>query len=249
MRKPVGPVLLVIALACAAPPAQAAEVNFNAGIVGAFPIAAFAEKDGIIHQAPYGWSARGGGAETGFGFNLELETRVGKVTWVGFRFGYVRHGADASGVKDFVNGVPDTSGTRGEITALDGAWACTSIGLPVRFVARDYKWGTTYLKLDVGWTRVTCSYDGVMDEPTGTERPVEAQFGYGNQFFLSGGLGADFRVGKALAVIAEVKYYYTYTRGAEATSTIAGSVIRSQLYYDTQTVEVLVGVRMPLGGI
>jgi hypothetical protein len=245
-------VLLLIAAAVAsgALPACASEVNISGSIVGAFPVGAFAEKEGIIYQAPYGWSARGGGAGTGLGFNLEIETRVGNVTWIGFRFGYMGYGADASAVRDYINSLPDTSAGADEITALDGSWTNTFISFPFRFVARNFETGSTYLKFDLGWVKVGTSYEGtVTEEDPPSERPVEAQFNYGNNFFLAGGVGADFRVSGSIAILAEVKYVYMFTHGSEATSTVSARSIRSELNFDLKTVEVVVGVRIPVGGI
>jgi opacity protein-like surface antigen len=242
--------LTATALALISLPVGAAEVNVNGALVGAFPIGAFGERDNIIYQAPYGWSARGGGAGTGLGFNLEIETQVGKVTWIGFRFGYVEHGADASAVKDYINSIPDPPDSVDEITALDGSWTNTFISFPVRFVARDFNTGSTYLKFDFGWVKVGTQYEGtVREEDPPSERPVEAEFNYGNKFFLAAGLGADFRVSKSLAILAEVKYVYMFTHGSEATSTVAGRPIRTELNFDLKTVEVVVGVRIPVGGI
>jgi len=242
--------LCALALGCAASTAGAAEVNFGGTIVGAFPVGAFADTEGIIGQSPYGWRAIGGAAGTGFGFNLELETRVGKVTWVGLRFGYVKYGADATDLRNYINSVPDTSSTPQEVTAMDGTWTNTFISFPFRFIARDFQSGNAYLKFDIGWVKVTNSYEGTVrlgDPPA--DNPFTADFKLGNQFFLAGGVGVDFRVGKSLAIIAEVRYNYIFLGGAEATSTVGLRTIRSVQDFNPQTVEVVVGVRIPLGGI
>jgi hypothetical protein len=250
MRVSLALLLCTLALGCAALPAYAAEVNFAGTIVGAFPVGAFADKEGIISQSPYGWRAIGGAAGTGFGFNLELETRVGKVTWLGLRFGYVKYGADATDLRNYINSVPDTSSTPQEVTAMDGAWTHTFISFPVRFIARDFKSGNTCIRVDIGWVKVTNSYDGTVsygDPPA--DQPFTSDFNLGNQFFLAAGVGVDFRVGKSLAIITEVRYNYIFLGGAEATSTAGLKTIRALQDFNAQTVEVVVGVRIPLGGI
>lgn len=251
MKTSLALIVSAVIASSAASPAGAAEVNFNGTLVGAFPVGAFAEKDGIIKQASYGWSALGGAAGTGLGFNLELETKIGKVTWVGFRFGYVKYGADATEVMDFINSRPDTSGVEDEISALDATWTHTFMSFPVRFVAREFKSGSTYLRFDIGWVRVTNSYEGTYRvESPPAEQPVEFEIKFGNQFFLGGGVGADFRVGKSVAILAEVRYNYIFFSGAESVATTPGEdPFRVLSRFDAQTVEVVVGVRIPLSGI
>ncbi|MGD9401893.1 MAG: outer membrane beta-barrel protein [bacterium] len=250
MRKSHALILFALSVACLAQAAGAAEVNLNAAIVGAFPVGTFADKDNIIYQAPYGWSARGGGAGTGLGFNLEVETRVGGVTWVGFRFGYLEYSADAGAAKDFINSKPDTSGSVDEITELEASWTNTFMSFPVRFVARDFKTGSTYLKLDIGWAKVATRYEGTMREgDPGVDRAVEAEFKYGNQFFLAAGIGADYRVWESLAILAELKFTWIFTWSAETTAAIGGRTVRSELNTDIQSVDLSVGVRLPVGGI
>lgn len=250
MKTPLAMIIFAAAVGCAALSAGAAEVNFNATLVGAIPVGAFAEKEHIISQSSYGWTATGGAAGMGLGLNLELETRVGKVTWVGLRFGYVKHGADATDLKNFVNSIPDTSATAGDVTAMDGTWTQTFISFPVRFIARDFESASTYLRFDIGWVKVTNSYEGTVssgDPPA--ERSFASDFKFGNQFFLAGGVGVDFRVGKSLAITAEVRYSHVFLRGAEATSSVGTKVARAVQDFDMRTVELVVGVRIPLGGI
>jgi hypothetical protein len=243
-------VLCAVLALGAALPSAAGEVNFNGTLVGAFPVGGFADKDGIVKQAPYGWSALGGAAGTGLGFNLEIETRIGKVTWLGFRFGYVKYGGDASEVMDYINSRPDTSGVEDEITALDATWTHTFMSFPVRFVARDFKSGSTYLRFDIGWVRVTNCYEGTYSvEAPPAEEAIEFDARFGNQFFLAGGVGADFRVGKSLAVIAELRYNYIFSSGVEGLTTVAGQSYKIHGRFDAQTVEAVVGLRIPLSGI
>lgn len=242
-------VLLAASLLSAALPA-AAEFNFAATLVGALPIGTFAEKDGIIGAAPYGWRAVGGGAETGFGFNLELETRVGKVTWVGLRFGYVKHGADAGDLMRYINSLPDTSAAPEEITAMEGDWTETFISVPVRFIAREFRTGSTYLRFDIGWAKVTGTYDGtVRYEDPPAEETFTSEFKFGNQFFLAGGVGVDFMVGESLSIVAEAGYCRIFLSGAEATGAVGPRTVNSIQDFDIQTVEFALGVRIPLGGI
>jgi opacity protein-like surface antigen len=240
----------ILATGCMAFPSLAAEVNLGTTIVGAFPVGAFAEKENIIDQAPYGWSARGGGAETGFGFNLELETRIAKVVMAGFRFGYVKYGADAADVRAYINDILSRLDPSGEVTALDATWTHTFMSFPFRFIARDFSSGRTYVRLDIGWVKATNGFDGNIrfDDPPG-ETGFASEFNLGNQFFLAVGAGLDIRVGEKYAVITEVRYTHIFSDGSEATASVAGSVIRAEQRFDTQTVEVAVGVRIPISGI
>lgn len=250
MRSALPLVMGIVIVVSAAFPSVAAEVNLNATVVGAVPVGSFAESEHIINQAPYGWSASGGGASTGFGFNLELETRVKSIVMVGFRFGYVKYGADAADVQTFINGFLDASGSESEVTALDATWAHTIMSFPVRFIARDYDWGNTYVRFDVGWVKVGNSFDGTirLEDPP-MDQSFASDFNLGNQFFLAGGLGVDFRVGKNYAIITEVRFNQIFSRGAEATASVGGSAIRAEMNFDTQTVEIVVGLRIPLSGI
>jgi opacity protein-like surface antigen len=240
----------ILIAGCAAFPSIAAEVNFGATVTGAIPVGAFAEKENIIDQARYGWSARGGGANTGFGFNLELETRIAKVVMAGFRFGYVKYGADAADVRAYINDILDRFESGAEVTALDASWTHTFMSFPFRFIARDFKSGKTYVRLDVGWVKVSNSFDGSIrsEDPPG-ESSFASDFNLGNQFFLALGAGVDFRVGKNYAIITEVRYNYIFSDGAEATTSVVGTGIRAEQRFNTQTVEIAVGLRIPLSGM
>jgi hypothetical protein len=83
----------------------------------------------------------------------------------------------------------------------------------------------------------------------GVDRAVEAEFKYGNQFFLAAGIGADYRVWESLAILAELKFTWIFTWSAETTAAIGGRTVRSELNTDIQSVDLSVGVRLPVGGI
>ena len=231
-------------------PALAADVNFGAMLVGAIPIGPFSDEESIIDQSAYGWSARGGGAGTGFGFELLLETRISKITWAGLRFEYAECGADAGEAMSSINGLLETAGLDSTVTGLDASWAQTYIGFPFRFIARDFKSGCTYVRFDIGWVKIINTYEGTVTSanPRGGSS-FNSEFNFGNQFFLVGGLGVDFRAGDKIAVTAEVRYSHVFLSGAEATASMAGQIVQVGQSYDMRTVEIAVGVRIPISGI
>lgn len=250
MKRILSVVVAILITGCTALPLIAAEVNFAATVAGAIPVGAFAEKENVIDQADYGWSARGGWAKTGFGLNLELETRVAKVVMAGFRFGYLKYGADPADVQAYINDILDRAGTGGEVTELDATWTHAFMSFPFRFIARDFESGKTYVRLEIGWVKVNNGFDGnIRLEIPPVETSFASEFDLGNQFFLAVGAGIDFRVWDKYAIITEVKYNHIFSDGSEASTSIMGTVVRAVQRFDTQTVEIAVGLRIPLSGI
>jgi opacity protein-like surface antigen len=242
-------VLLSAAVSSAAAGA-AAEVNFAATLEGSMPVGALGDKDNIIDPSAHGWAGSGGGAETGFGFSLEIEKRVSRIGFVGFRFGYVEHGAGADGVRDFINSELAAAESGSQVTALDAQWKSAFLCFPIRFIARDFSRGNAYVRLDIGWAKVGYILDGTLaSEAPAAEQAIRADCNMGNHFFFGVGLGADFQLGERLAVVAEVRYGNILMSGAEATATIAGLSLRSVQNFNMQTVQIAVGVRLPISGI
>jgi hypothetical protein len=230
--------------------ARALEVNFAPTVTAVFPMGAFAESEGIIHQAPYGWSASGGGANTGFGFNLEIETRLTDVIMMGFRFGYVKHNADAAGVERFINDMFEHDGTAAEVSSLDASWTHTFMSFPIRAIAQRTGWGETYLRFDIGWVKIKNSFDGEMlaGEPQ-TRTSFSSDYALGSHFFLAGGGGVDFDLGGGYSVIAEIRYNFIFPGGADATASVGGTTIRAVQDFNPRTLDIVVGLRIPLSGV
>ena len=241
--------LVIVFFGCIAP-AAVAEVNFGVSLAGAIPVGTFADKEGIIQDARFGYSAVGGAAKAGLGFNLELETRVSKVMMLGFRFGYVKYGADAADVRRYINNYIEANPElEGEVTSLDATWTHTFMSFPIRAIAREASWGRTYLRFDIGWVKIKNSFDGGMVLGEYGEQSFSSDFNLGSQFFLAGGVGADIKVGDRYAIIAEFRYNHIFSDGAEATATIVTGTITARQDFNTQTVEFVVGLRIPLSGI
>jgi hypothetical protein len=207
------------------------------------PMGDFGETDNIIEPTGEGtYNASGGGAETGYGFNLEFEFEVWPRLFAGGRFGYLRHDADAGDIME--QGL-----TPPEVTDIEAVWTWTALGVFGRAVFLETPGLDLYGRFDMGASKMKNAFDVDFEIPDIGRSVVSADFDLGNQFYFAGSVGAEYRLSSSLAVVGQVRITHYLSDGAEASAAVSQYTLTGTQQYDTQIVDLTVGVRIPLSGI
>jgi hypothetical protein len=225
---------------------HAAEFNLSVSAGGAVPVGDFGKKTDIIGSTSGSdsYSAVGGAAETGFGFDVELEAGVARRVFVGGTFGYSRHSADA---KDLIeSGIPSLASL---VKGVDAAWTFSCLGGFVRVVALESPTLSLYGKLGIGMAKVKNTFDVTLDLGPFGESTFTSDFNLGNQIYLTGGLGGEYRVFERVWLVGEVRLKHVNTDGAEATAHFSEYEITGAQNFNTRSLDIMAGLRFPLSGI
>jgi hypothetical protein len=236
-----------------------AQTQFNVAVsVGpSLPIGDFKETTDIITpNEEGGYDAGGGGAETGFGFNIELEVRAASRIFVGGRFGYSRLGANADDLmKSLMTG--DSGGLmRSEmdeeemsITGIEANWTLTTLGAYVRIVALDTPRLDLYGRFGMGTTKMKNAFDVTVEVPSFGTQTLTSEFDLGDQFLFAGTVGLEYAVSQRAYLFGELKISHMMSDGAEATASLSTYSIKGTQRYEADVLDVMVGLRIPLSGI
>jgi hypothetical protein len=224
---------------------QAAPFNLTFSIGPSMPVGDFGEKEDIVEVGYSGtYDATGGGAETGIAFNIELEVQAARRVYVGGRFGYSRHGADAS---DIVN----TFLMINDITEVDANWTFTTLGAFVRVVAVETPAMSIYGRGGLGASKMKNSFDVTFpaEEPGGQTATFTSDFDLGNQFYFAATVGLEYRLSERIHLIGEFRFTNLRSDGAEATASFMEYSLTGTQAYNTSIFDAVFGVRIPLSGI
>lgn len=245
MRRSIAAAVMGILLLLAAG-SQAYAARFDLTISGGpgFPVGDFGKKTDIIEPSLQGYGAVGGAAETGFGFNVELEVKVLPRVFVGGRFGYLRHGADATDIME--NLIEPVAPDVEDVEAL---WTLTSLGVFGRVVALDLPFLDLYGRLGMGTASMKNTFDVVSEVAPGVTVTLTSDFDMGNQFFFAFAVGAEYQVFPMFCLVTELRFTHVLSDGAEATSSFGQYRFTGIQKFDTQIFDIMVGVRIPLSGI
>jgi hypothetical protein len=225
--------------------ARAAEFNLTVSAVSAVPFGDFAKKTGIVEATSDStYSAVGGAAESGFGFNVEIDVRVVPRVFVGGEFGYSRHNADATDLVE--NGLSDLAPF---VKNLDATWTFSSLGCFARVIALDTPVFGLYGRVGIGVAKVKNSFDVVLDVPLMGEAQFTSDFDLGNVLYLTGGVGGEFKVAGWASLVGELRLRHVNTDGAKATAAFSTYEITGTQNFQTQTFDIVIGLRFPLSGI
>jgi opacity protein-like surface antigen len=232
--------LFVFSAAC-----HAAPFNLTFSVGPSMPVGDFGEKEDIVELGYFGtYDATGGGAETGIGFNVELEVQAARRIYAGGRFGYSRHGADAS---DIVNTFLMING----VTEVDANWTFTTLGAFVRVVALQTPVMSIYGRGGLGASKMKNSFDVTFpaEEPGGQTATITSDFDLGSQFYFAGTLGLEYRLSERIHLISEFRFTNLRSDGAEATASFMEYSLTGTQAYNTSIFDAVFGVRIPLSGI
>jgi hypothetical protein len=76
-----------------------------------------------------------------------------------------------------------------------------------------------------------------------------SDFALGNHLTFTAGMGIEYRLRERLWLLAELRLNQVFSDGAEATASIGGTGLAGTQRFDTQCLEIVAGVRIPLSGI
>lgn len=232
--------IALLATAC-----YAAPFNLMLSAGPTVPMGAFAEKEDIIDLGFRGtYDATGGGAETGFGFNVELEVQAASRVYAGGRFGYARLGADAGDLVDTflsINGVTDVEAT----------WTFTTVGLFARVIALETPMMSIYGRGGLGTSKMKNSFDVNFPAagPGGQTISATSDFGLGSQFYFAGTLGVEYKLSERIHLMSEFRLTNLRCEGAEATASFLEYSLTGRQAYNATVFDIVFGVRIPLSGI
>jgi hypothetical protein len=226
-------------------PASATDFAFRLTMGPGIPIGDFAKKTDIIQPGEAGaYDATGGAAETGLGFNLEIEAEVTPRVFVGGRFGYHRYDADATDVLDKL--IKPLVPTVDDITA---EWTTTLMGGFVRVVALGTQAWNVYGRAGIGAAKTKNAFDVAFNIADLGRQTMTSDFDLGNKFYMSGALGAEYRIGENLLLVTEVGLRHIFSDGAEATATAGEYDLRGTQKFNAQVFDLMFGIRFPLTGL
>ena len=227
-------------------PAGALDFNLAASAGSAVPLGDFAKTTGIIEPLPDsdGYSAVGGAAESGFGFNMEIDVGLVPRIFVGGEFGYSRHNADAADLLE-----SGLAGLASFVENVDVTWTFTLLGGFARVIVVDTPVFDLYGRVGIGVAKVKNTFDIVLDVPLVGEAEFTSDFDLGSVVYLAGGIGGEFRIAGPVSLTGELRLKHVQTDGAEATATFSDYEITGTQNFNTRTLDVLVGLRFPLAGI
>jgi opacity protein-like surface antigen len=235
-------VLLIVLFTCPAP--EAAPFNLAVSVGPSMPMGDFGEATDIIEPTLVGYDATGGGAKTGFGFNVELDVQAARRVYVGGRFGYSRFGGDADDIMN-TGLIPPEVG----VTGIDATWTLTSLGGFVRIVGLETPAVQLYGRVGLGASKMKNSFDVTFEMAGIGELIATSDFDLGNQFYFVGACGAEYKMWKNLYLMAEIRYTNVRSDGAEATAFLTEYSLTGTQAYSAQVAEAFFGVRIPLSGI
>jgi opacity protein-like surface antigen len=224
---------------------QAAPFNLALSVGPSLPMGDFGETEDIIEPTFFGkYDAAGGGAETGFGFNIELEVQAAHRVYVGGRFGYSRYGADASDIMDkFLEGTG--------VSGVDATWAFTTVGVFARITALETPAMSVYGRGGMGASKMKNSVDITISVPEAGDQTISttADFDLGSQFYFAGVLGLEYRISERVSLVGEFRLTNLRSDGAEATATVMDTSLTGTQVYNATVLDAVFGVRIPLSGI
>lgn len=225
--------------------AGAADLAFNFTLGPGFPVGAFAEKTDIVEIGESGaYDATGGGAETGLGFNIELEAQVSPRISVGGVFGYQRYGADASDIMETLIRPVEAS-----VTGIDAQWTATLLGGFVRVLAFESGAWRVYAKAGLGAAKMKNAFDVTFDIPGTGKITTTSDFDLGNKFYGSGTLGMEYKLRHNLFLVTELGLCSLFFDGAEASSTAGEYELTGTQKFNAQVFNLMFGIKIPLGGM
>jgi hypothetical protein len=233
----------LVALAVTSADAVATDYHVTITAGAGIPMGDFAEADDIIRPTGLGtYEALGGGAEIGYGFNIELDFRVMPWLCLGGRFGYLRHDADADDIME--QGL-----TPSEVTAIEAIWTWTALGAFGRGTFLESSDLGLYGRVDMGASKMKNAFDVTFDVPGVGSSVSSADFDLGNQFYFGGAIGAEYWVSEAFAFVTEMRLTYYLSDGAEASASLGQYTLAGTQAYNSQVFDIMVGVRISLAGI
>jgi opacity protein-like surface antigen len=244
MRRCLGVCLSALIIMTLTVGASAADFNLMILTGASVPVGDFGQKSDIVEPTQLGaYEALGGGAETGFGFNLELEIQASRRLFVGGGFGYARYDADATDVMEKLikPAVP-------EVSAVDAFWTLTALGGFARLMAFDLPHLDLYGRLGLAVTKMKNTFDVNYDSGMGTFSAT-SDFNLGNQFSITVGIGAEYTITERLLLVTELRLNHLFSDGAEATASSGEYNLAGVQKFNAQSFDITVGLRIPLSGI
>jgi hypothetical protein len=245
MRRYLWLIVTCLSAAIVAGPAGAGDLAFTFDIGPSFPVGAFGDKTGIIEPGESAtYDATGGGAETGFGFDLGLEASLSPRISVGGVFSYGRYGADASDIVDkLVRPLEPT------VSGIEAEWTATLLGGYVRVSAFESPDWRVYAKAGAGAAKMKNAFDVTFDIPDVGKYTITSDFDLGNKFYLSGMLGVEYELSEFLVVFTELGLRNFFFDGTEAAATAGEYQLSGTQRFDAQVFNLMFGVKIPLGGM
>lgn len=219
--------------------------SFDLSLFGCIdiPSGAFAQKQDIVETSIPGWSytAKGGGAEGGIGWDFDFGIRVHKRVRVGGSLGYSELDADATDVcekvvKPVVPYVED----------IQSQWVMRYVGVLMRIDALKIGDLDFYARLGAGVVRVRNEIDV---QTVRGNLPME--FDFRNQFYFCLGCGFESLLAPNMGFVCEVIFNQILSDGAEASGSPRAFGSTYNLHgvqrFDMQVIRIKFGVRMNLG--
>ena len=217
--------------------APAGGVDFAVLAGGNIPVGDFGRKTDIVAPIADGtYSARGGGARSGFGIRVDAEAEVRPGIFVGGELGYLRNGADASELQSLE---PD-------LEEIDAAWGIIHVGAFTRMIVYHTPAFDLYLRAGAGIANVDNHFDATVYVPFAPAR-LESSFDLGNHFFVNVGAGGDYRISQRVSLVAAFGFMDVFTDGARATVSRLGLDLTGTQEFDIQSLEIMAGVRFSPG--
>ena len=247
---------LVLLMAVATASAQ---TQFNVAVSAgpSVPLGDFNKTTDIITpNQEGGYDAAGGGAETGFGFDIELEVRAANRIFVGGRFAYSRLGANADDLMRSL--MPDDAGgsvrnvmddEEVTITGIEANWTLTTLGAFVRITALDTPRFGLYGRFGMGVTKMKNAFDVTVQVAQLGTQTLTSEFYLGDQFLFAGAVGLEYALSQRAHLFGEIKISHVMSDGAEATASLSTYNIKGTQRYEANVMDVMVGLRIPLSGI
>ena len=221
--------------------ALAAQFDLALLAVGGVPLGDFGRKTDIVEPQPdRTYAALGGGARNGFGMNLEMEAEVRPAVFVGGRLGYLRNSADASEIQ--------RKGLMPGLEEINAAWGIIYASLFTRMVAYDSRAFDMYVRAGLGIASVKNYFDATYHLPWFGRGRAASSFDLGNHFFMSGGIGSEYRISRSVSLVTEFSLTHLFTNGAEATASYGGFSLTGTQKFDIQALEIMTGMRISFGG-
>ncbi len=234
--------LLLICLSFVVSTVWAVDFDFGVRAGSSVPVGNFSDKKDIVTPKGTSYKATGGGAQTGFAFDIELGVGVHDRMTVGGYYGYSRCDADASDlceklIKPHV-----------DVESIDANWTLTYLGLFARFDGVQTDKLSLFGKLGMGMVKVTNSFD--LNLAAGAPvRTESGEFDLGNQFHIGIGFGLEYGFLSKASLVAEIGFRHIFSKGASASTTVLMAEITGEQQFNIETLSISAGVRIPLSGI